>query len=76
MVQNISLTLGPGANMTVSLNEVSERFVKQYSYLEHSWEDWYTQKEPSLLILSHEHAMVNTAEAGSSDNRGKENDDF
>jgi hypothetical protein len=25
MVQNISLTLGPGANMTVSLNEVSER---------------------------------------------------
>ena len=25
MVQNISLILGPGANMTVSLNEVSER---------------------------------------------------
>ena len=25
MIQNISLTLGPGANMTVNLNEVSER---------------------------------------------------
>ena len=25
MIQNISLTLGPGANMSVSLNEVSER---------------------------------------------------
>ena len=54
---------------------IKQKQILIYSCLEHSWEDWYTQKEPSLLILSHEHAMVNTAGAGSVEHWGKGNDD-